>query len=66
MAKKLSYIEMRNLFDTTIDNYIFNVLVKVGHGWNKNEFLECYKQEILAEMDEETYDIAIQAHTTIQ
>ena len=66
MKKKLSYIEMRNLFDKTIDSSVFDILSTALHGWKKNEFLECYMDDIAGQMDEETYNIAIEAPTTIQ
>lgn len=66
MTDKIPYVQMRTIFENLMDQFLFNAESINFHGWNKEEFLGFLEQEFAASADEETYDIAIEAPTTLQ
>jgi len=65
MSKKLTYPEVKILFDATMDG-LFNDATKMVHGWDRGEFFEALLVEMMGAYEEETYDIALQAPSSIQ
>ena len=62
---KVPYPAMKQIYDAMASS-VFVGEAKLIHGWEMNDFMEIYKQEIIAEAEEETYDIAIIAPSTLQ
>ncbi len=65
MSDKIPYVQMKLVFEEMM-NSTFGEMGKLVHGWSKDEFLANYKEEMIAETEEETYDIVLTAPNTLQ
>jgi hypothetical protein len=66
MTSKIPYVTMRAMFDKMIDSALFSDEAKSLHQWEKEDFLVSLYEEIHAEYEEETYDIALEAPSSLQ
>jgi len=57
---------MRSMFDKMLESTLFSDEARSLHGWEKQDFLDMLYADIHAEYEEETYDIALDAPSSLQ